>query len=240
MTTRQSPHGGRARRSRPATEDLRAAVLDAAVALLAARGWRAFTLEELAAKTGHDAVELRRLFATPHDVLVALAERADAAMCDAARSFAPGDSAHDRLHALLFARFAAAAGEREAIRRLLPATACDPLLAAVHLRNLHATATRALTLAGLAADGPLRRLAAIKLLAAGVIMPVLPVWLGDDSTDLARTDAALDRAVARVLPALRLLAPAGTAAGSVNARDGGSAPETPPPPPRPPRESPAG
>ncbi len=239
MTTRRSSQRGRGRGPR-ATEDPRAGLMDAAVALIAAHGWPAFTLERLAAETGRDAAEVRRLFATPHDVLVALAERADAAMCDAARAFAPGDSAHDRLHALLFARLAAAAGEREAIRRLLPATACDPLLAAVHLRNLHATATRALALAGLAAEGPLRRLIQVKMLAAGVIAPVLPVWLGDDATDLARTDAALDRAVARVLPALRLLAPAGAAPEPVSPPDAGSAPETPPPPPRPPRESPAG
>ncbi len=188
---------------------------DLAVGYIASHGWCGFRLRHLAAEAGCRVAEVRRHFATRYDLLVALSERADAAMFDAAREIRPDDPPQDRLHAVLMARFAAAAGDRTALKRLLEATIRDPLLAAVHLRNLHAWARRALLLAGIAADRPLAGLVQEKILATAVILPVLPRWIADESTDLAATEAALDRAIARVLPLLtggRLTAEAGRGA----------------------------
>ncbi len=178
------------------------ALLDLAVGTIASRGWRGFRLAQLAIEAGCRLADVRRQFATRYDLLVALSERADAAMFAAAQEIRPDDPPQDRLHAVLIARFAAAAGDRAALKRILEATIWDPLLAAVHLRNLHAWAGRALLLAGIAADHPLAGLVQEKILATAVILPVLPRWIGDESTDLAVTEAALDRAIARVLPLL--------------------------------------
>ncbi|RMF70538.1 MAG: TetR/AcrR family transcriptional regulator [Alphaproteobacteria bacterium] len=180
----------------------RDALLDLAVGLIAAHGWLRFRLGALADEAGCSPADVRRHFATRYDLLVALSERADAAMFAAAEEIRPDDLPRDRLHAVLMARFAAAAGDRAALGRLLQATVCDPLLAAVHLRNLHAWARRALLLAGLAASHPLAALIQEKVLATAVIVPVLPRWIRDESTDLAATEAALDRAIERAWPLL--------------------------------------
>lgn len=200
--TKQDDGHPQSRKAAARTACTRDRLLDLAVGTIASRGWCGFRLEHLAAEAGCPVAELRRWFATRYDLLVALAERADAAMFEAARQIRPDDPPQDRLHAVLMARFEASAGDRAALKRLLEATIGDPLLAAVHLRNLHAWARRALTLAGMAAERPLAVLVQEKILATAVILPVLPRWIADESTDLAATEAALDRAIARILPVL--------------------------------------
>ncbi len=190
------------RETTPETAGAREELLDLAVGTIASHGWCGFRLARLAAEAGCRVADVRRQFATRYDLLVALSERADAAMFAAAREIRLDDPPQDRLHAVLIARFAAAAADRAALARLLEATIWDPLLAAVHLRNLHAWAGRALLLTGIAAEHPLARLVQEKILATAVILPVLPRWIGDESTDLAVTEAALDRAIARALPLL--------------------------------------
>ncbi len=223
--TKQNGHA-QTRETMPETAAIREKLLDLAVGAIASHGWCGFRLARLAGEAGCPVADVRRLFATRYDLLVALSERADAAMFAAAREIRPDDPPQDRLHAILMARFAAAAGDRAALKRILEATVRDPLLAAVHLRNLHAWATRALLLAGIAAEHPLAGLAQKKILAAAVILPVLPRWIADESTDLAVTEAALDRAIARILP---LLVGGRRHAGGSDEKEGESEKTAPPP-----------
>ncbi len=188
--------------------------------MIAERGWRAADVDAVALAAGIDRIEFLREFDGLHDVLIAAARRADAAMFEEAASLEPGEPARDRLFAVLMRRFEAASSERPALKALVRAAPFDPLLGAVMLRNLALSARRALEAAGVGAHG-LAGLARAKALVALVLAPVIRVWLADDTPDLARTMAALDAALARyerlavrLDPAFVASSPAATGEGS--------------------------
>ncbi len=80
---------------------------------------------------------------------------------------------------------------REAVRSIVCATLCDPAAALCGAGSLAASMAWTLEAAGIDPGGLAGRVR-VKGLAA-VYLAVLRVWLADDSDDMARTMAALDR-----------------------------------------------
>jgi AcrR family transcriptional regulator len=163
-------------------------MLDAALALAADRDWAGIGLAEIAQQAGLPIAEAYAACRSKLDLLAALNRRVDAAALATAPE-AEG-SPRERLFDLLMRRFDALQPHRQALRSMLRGSLGDPtaLLAAPALLDSMAWMLEA---AGIGAGGWRGGLRAPVL--AGVYLSMLRVFLGDESTDLAATMAALDR-----------------------------------------------
>ncbi len=191
---------GRARRTGGGSaEDARSdgdRIVDAAVACIGREGWRRLSLAAIAAEAQMPILRVFRVFSSKAAILCGLFRRIDEAVLAVPPEAEPDERPRDRVFDLLMRRFDALTPYKPALavlRRELPG---DPI-AAVMLgaRLLHSIAWT-LEAAGIAAGG-LRGIVAVKLTAAAYLA-VQPVWLRDDSPDLAPTMAALDRRLRRI------------------------------------------
>lgn len=162
-----------------------------AFALVAERGWRRFSFTELA---GRADLPLARVYAELPDrpaLLRALGRRLDEQMLDIRVGDLDGLSPRERVFELMMRRFDAMAPFKTGLRALSRQAPGDLGLMAAGLCNLGRLADRLLDAAGVT-GGPARHAAARKVLAA-IYVRVFNVWLDDDTVDLARTLAELDR-----------------------------------------------
>ncbi len=162
-----------------------------ALALIAERGWRAFSFAELARRAG---VPLGQVYAELPDragVLRALGRRLDAEMLALTAADLDGLSARERVFELIMRRLDAMGPYKPGLQVIAREGAGDLGLAASGIVNVGRLTDR-LVDAAEGEDGPGARLVARHVL-AGIYVRVFNVWLGDDSPDLARTLAELDR-----------------------------------------------
>jgi AcrR family transcriptional regulator len=178
-----------------------AAVADAAVAalmgLLAERHWADISLADIAERAGVNLGTLRGAVPSKGAILAAFSRRIDqqvlGARDEAADPFA--EPARERLFDILMRRFDALAPYRPAIRHLAEGLRRDPLFALAYNRVMVNSAQWMLAAAGIEENGALGGARAQTL--ALLYGQVLTVWLGDEDPGLARTMAALDRALRR-------------------------------------------
>ena len=162
-----------------------------AFTLIGERGWRGFSFAELARRAE---LPLAQVYAELPDrcaLLRALGRRLDAEMLALDASELEGMSPRERVFELIMRRFDAMAAVKPALRSLARDGAGDPALTAAGLCNVGRLATRLLDAAE-TEDGPAAHLIARHVLAA-IYVRVFNVWLDDDTVDLARTLAELDR-----------------------------------------------
>jgi AcrR family transcriptional regulator len=172
----------------------RKAIIAAAMALFAGRGWRETGLGDIAAAAGMSLAELHATFASKSAVLEAFSRDIDRAAL--ATGPEESDSIRDRLFELMMRRFDALKPHREALVRLSRELPGDPpAMIAAGCRILGFVRATA-ELAGVGTAGPLGMLR-VKALAAAYGW-AFRAFLGDDSADLARTMKALDQALSRL------------------------------------------
>ncbi len=177
--------GTSAARSAADTKDR---LVDAALSLAERQGWRRTGLAEIAAEAGLTLVEAYAACPSKPALLAEFHRRVDRAAL--AEGGDPGEPSRDRLFDLLMRRFDALAPHRGALRAILRDSVGDPaaLLAAPALLCSMGWMLEA---AGLSAAGWQGRMRTHVL--AGVYLSLFRTFLEDDSGDLARTMAALDR-----------------------------------------------
>ncbi len=189
------------------------ALVGAAFALAAERGWREVSVAEAARRADLPLDRARGRFPVRAAVLLRFGRIAD----QAALALAPKEGPHrDRLFDLLMRRLDVLQTHRAGVLALMRALPADPPLAAfLALANLRSMGWM-LEGAGISARGPLGQLRRKGLLAVWLV--VLRAWHDDTSEDLSATMAALDRAL--------------VAAERMHGWLGGrrAAPEPPPPP----------
>lgn len=169
--------------------------IDAAIALAAEAGWRAVTMSEVAAAAGLGLGELYRRYPSKAALLRGFFQRLDVALLDAGPAEAEG-SPRERLFEVVMRRLDLLAPHKEGVRAILRDAWADPLSALCGLAfPVRRSLDWMLAAAGLAADGIAGRLRRQGL--AAIYLGTLRVWLGDDSADLSRTMAALDKRLAR-------------------------------------------
>ncbi len=171
-------------------------VIDTAFDMAAERGWRDLSLAEIAAAAKLPLSTLYPLFPSKQAIIEGFADQVDAAvMADEDRegSEAP---AHDRLFEVLMHRFEAMQPKREAIGAILQDQVRDPLMICCGLGRLGRSMAATLEAAGFSTSG-LRGLLRVKGLSA-VYLSTLRVWLRDESDDMAKTMAFLDKQLRRV------------------------------------------
>ena len=170
-------------------------ILDAALAVAAERGWRRATLSDIAAHAGCGLLDVYRRFPSKGAIARAAVARIDAAVLSDLEA-GEGEAFRDRLFDLLMRRYDALKPHREAIEALWR----DPLAGAPLAPALARSMAWMLEAAGAPPRLPFG-VVRVKLL-AGVHLSVMRVWLQDDSEDLGRTMASLDKALKRWGPVL--------------------------------------
>jgi AcrR family transcriptional regulator len=195
--------------ARHATGNAGDAVVAAALALAARQGWRRTSLAEIAAESSLSLAELHARFRGKPMILAACLRFFDHAALSAATPN-PKDPPRDRLFEVLMARFDALKPHRQAVRAMARDSIGDPA-ALLGAKRLFTSMGWMLEAAGLSSAGLPGR--ARKKLLLLVYVSVLFVFLGDDSDDLAKTMAALDRRLSLAQAWLGLGNPAAKAAG---------------------------
>lgn len=171
--------------------DIPKAVVSAALDLAVERGWRRVSLHAIAERAGVPLADVYERFSSKQAVLAAFVRGIDE---EVLRDLEPEEAAEgprDRLFSVLMRRFDALAPHRQAVTAILRDTCGDPLALACgacwYLRSM----TWMLEAAGISTAGT-RGLLRVKGLCA-LYLPVLGVWLEDETTDMAKTMAVLDR-----------------------------------------------
>ena len=168
----------------------REAVLDAAMALAAARGWRRVALADIAAESGLSLSELYDAFPSKGAILSFMGSRIDAKVLAGTGADMAEEGKRDRLFDVLMRRFDAVSPYRQGLRALLAESRRDPGLALAAAPRLLRSMAWSLEAAGIRTSGIAGALR-VKALAA-LYLSVMRVWVDDESPDMAGTMAALD------------------------------------------------
>ena len=184
-----------AARKSAAKADVPQQIIDAAFALALERGWRDLSLAEIAEAANLPLSEVYPVFSSKQAILNGFSRRVDAAM------LAEGAEdldlpARDRLFDMIMRRFDALQPHKEALGMILQDQARDPLAACCGLDRLGRSMAATLEAAGFSTTG-CRGVLRIKGLSA-LYLSTVRVWLRDDSEDMAKTMAHLDKQLSRV------------------------------------------
>jgi hypothetical protein len=168
-------------------------VVSAAMALAAEKGWRRLALADIAERAKVPLAEVVGDMSTKAAILGAYVKRVDAHML--AGEAEPGVSVRDRLFETIMRRFEAMAPDRRALRVILRESGDDPWALMCGARRFMRTMALTLEAAGISSSGIGGMVRAEAL--AGIYLYVLNTFLTDDTDDLARTMAVLDKALGR-------------------------------------------
>ena len=189
----------KAKSGRTATPDL----LILAFEILAETGWRGFTFTELADRSGLAMTEVRQTFSGRAGLLDELSRRLDQAMLGFDPADMEGLPPRDRVFELIISRLEAMAPFRAGLCRLMQDARFDPTLVAMTACRLDRSLAWLQDAAGLAQGrdasrlGGFRRRVQRRILGA-VYLKTLNVWSSDDSVELAKTMASLDKQLRRI------------------------------------------
>ncbi len=173
----------------------RECILDAALDLAAAQGWSEVALSAIAKRAGCSLSALRAHVEDKSDILALLGRRIDRRTLDNAGEPDPSVSARDRLFDILMERLDVLNERRAAIVSILDSFRCDPKQAVISCPHLARSMNWMLEAAGEDTQGIRGALKVAGLTA--IYIKTLRVWRDDESPDLARTMAALDRDLSR-------------------------------------------
>lgn len=170
-------------------------IIDTAFALAAERGWRDLSLAEIAEAAKVPLSTLYPLYPSKQAIVEGFADHVDAAVMAEEDDEGGEGPALDRLFDVLMRRFEAMQPQREAIGAILQDQLRDPLSVCCGLARLRRSMASMLEAAGFSTSG-LRGIVRIKGISA-IYLSTLRVWLRDDSEDMAKTMASLDKQLKR-------------------------------------------
>ncbi len=175
--------------------DLPKHIVGAAFAAAARYGWRRLSLADVADEAGLTLAQLHDLYRSKSRIVAALSRQIDAEVLARVKAKAVADeSARDRLFDVLMRRFDALAPYKDGLAALARDGSASPIAAARGGIRLLRSMAWMLEAAGISSAGPLGALRTEGL--AAVYVGALLVWLNDDTPDMAKTMAALDRRLA--------------------------------------------
>jgi len=194
QSARKSSAPSSGRQPAPPAGD-REKIIAAFLTLLADKPIERIGLAEIAEASGVSLAQLRGEFPSTLAILAAHIKSIDRAVLSEDFGDVEEEPARERLFDVLMRRIEIFAPHREAVRSLMRSARRNPPLALA----LNSLAVRSqqwmLTAAGIGASGPRGMIRAQGL--AALFGGVLRTWIHDDDPGLARTMAALDRALAR-------------------------------------------
>ena len=175
------------------TGDRAGRIIDAALELAAIEGWSGLGMMQIAQAAGLTLGELHAAFPSKSCLLDAFIRRIDGEVL-AAGSADADEAARDRLFEVLMRRFDALAPHKAAVAAILR-DIVDPTVGLVGLPAMARSMAWTLEAAGLSSAGlgGLVRVQGLMLVYADAVR----VWLRDDTPDMAKTMAALDKGLRR-------------------------------------------
>ena len=182
------------RQKQAKTPDMRAKVVDAALTLAAARDWSFVTLPDIADEAGVSLADMSLMFECREDIICAYARRVDA---DVLKEYGQGGggSHRDALFDILMQRFDRLNTDRDAVISILGTVCADPKQMVISLPHIGRSMTWMLEACAIETTGWRGALRVAGL--AAIYLFVLRTWREDESADMGKTMAALDRALAR-------------------------------------------
>lgn len=171
-------------------------IIDTAFIVFAEQGWLSTSLPDIADAAGISLADLSREFGLKSQILTALMDRADQ---DVLRGNDPEnaeESHRDRLFDILMRRLDALTPCKAGLERVVRDLPRDPGTAFVVACRMRRSMAWMLASADIDSDG-LRGVLRVKAL-AGVWALTLRDWFGDDSPDMSKTMATLDKLLGRV------------------------------------------
>ena len=166
-----------------------------ALDLASRMGWDMITMADIADKAHASLAELAEVFDDKTDVLVAYGRQIDKKVLESYASPDLSASERDRLFDILMERFDILNANRAAVVSILKSFTLDPKQAVISLPHLGRSMAWMLEAAGIDTSGIK---GAIRV--AGLTVVYLNAtrhWMQDDSADLSKTMAALDRTLNR-------------------------------------------
>lgn len=193
--------------------DVPKVALATALDLAAQRGWRDLTMDDIAAEGGLTLAQLHDAYGSKGAILDAFADQTDAAVLAGDSADMAGDAVRDRVFDVVMRRFDALGPHKDAVRAIARGAGSDPCAMLGGACRLQRSMRWMLEAARVDTSGLAGRLRVKGLMA--IYADVMRVWVRDDSEDLAKTMAALDkrlRQADRLLGAVCRMAPRGTTA----------------------------
>jgi AcrR family transcriptional regulator len=173
----------------------RGKIIAAFLGLLAEKRFEQIGLAEIAEAAGVSLAQFRGEFASPLAILAAHIKDTDRAVLGEDFSDMAEEPPRERIFDVLMRRLEILAPHREAVRSLLRSASRNPPLAMAFNGLAVRSQQWMLTAAGIDSSGPRGMVRAQGL--ALLFSSVLRAWVHDDDPGLARTMAALDRALGR-------------------------------------------
>ncbi len=177
------------------TPSLKSKAVCAALKLAAVRGWGAVTMQDIATECGASLADLHEIFEDRSDILSVYGRQLDHRVIKSIGKPDLAQSERDRLFDVLMERFDLLGQDRAAMRSILKSFCLDPKQAVMTLPHLGKSMVWMLECAGVDANGARGAVKALGLM--GVYLYALRAWMNDESEDLSKTMAALDRALGR-------------------------------------------
>jgi AcrR family transcriptional regulator len=175
--------------------DIVTRVVEATMALAAERGWDAIELADIASRAEIGLAELRDVTPSKGAILGHFVRIIDKQVLAAVTGDLAGEPVKDRVFDVMMKRIDALAPYKEAMRSITAALRRDPFAAAAFNGVAVNSQRYMLAAAGVETEDAL---GALKVQGAVITFArVLDVWFDDDSTDLSKTMAALDRELVR-------------------------------------------
>jgi AcrR family transcriptional regulator len=166
-------------------------IIDAALTLIAAQGWRNVSLAAVAGEAGLTILQVHRVFPSRTAILCGFFRRIDEAALATPVEGEAGERPRDRVFDLLMRRFDALQPYRGALTSLRRDLPFDPPSALAAGAAQLCSMRLMLEAAGISTQG-IGGLIAVKLVAASYFFAA-QTWSRDESPDLAPTMATLDR-----------------------------------------------
>lgn len=171
------------------------AIVMAALHLAAQQGWDQVTLYDIAQESGLSLADLYARVEDKFDILAALGRMIDRKMLEGMGNISPETSTRDALFDLLMDRFEVLNENRDGICAILESFRFDPKQAVISLPHLCRSMAWILESAQVNTNG-IRGALKVSGMTA-LYLKVVRVWMKDDSADLSKTMAALDKELGR-------------------------------------------
>jgi AcrR family transcriptional regulator len=174
---------------------VRERIIAAFLGLLAEKSFETVGFADIAARAGVTLADIRSEFASTLGIYAAHVKAVDRQVLSSGDADVAEESPRERLFDVLLRRLDVLGPHKAAVRSLMRSARRNPPLALALNGLAVRSAQWMLAAAGIDSAGPRGMLRGQGL--ACLIVPVLDAWVDDDDPGLARTMAALDRALGR-------------------------------------------
>ncbi len=167
--------------------------IEAALELAASHEWSLVTFEQIIEKAGISIDDAREYFDDKSDILVAYGRKIDRAMVENVGALDTTASHRELIFDVLMERFDIVNENRAAVVSIVNSFKSDPKQAVLSLPHLGRSMSRVLELCEISTEGLIgcARVTAV----IGIYLVALKTWIDDESPDMAKTMATLDKAL---------------------------------------------